>query len=147
MNDRTDDRPNESDASTLRYWYMSVSFVAAVVISTMYMTFLILLGGQSTLQGGIFVIWLGGLSVLGVLTYPALLKDTASVRVREFTWQPKSWYYILIGFSAPFVVFLLLGQQYPLIVGILLSVIIFILVTCVVNAFYLYRRHRFLGTP
>lgn len=126
---------------------MSVAFVGAVILSTLYVTSLIYLGGQAALQGGVIIVWLAGLVVLGVLTYPVLLKDTASVRDMGFTWQPKSWYYVLIGFSTPLVTLILLGQRYPPAVRQLLAIIVFILVTFIVNIFYLYRRHRFLGTP
>lgn len=111
------------------------------------MTSLIYLAGRAALQDGVVVVWLAGLGVLGVLTYPVLLKDTASVRDMGFMWQPKSWYYVLIGFGTPLVTLILLGQRYSPAVRQLLTIIVFILVTCSVNVFYLYRRHRFLGTP
>lgn len=147
MNDDSKEGPNEDDASKPRYWYASIAFVAAVIISTLYVAALISLGGPAVLQGGIVVVWLSGLSALGALTYLVLLKDTANVRKMGFTWQPKSWYYVLVGFSAPLVALILFGQRYPPGVRELLSIIVFILITCGVNVFYLYRRHRFLGTP
>jgi len=147
VNDKSDDRPADDEFATPKYWYTSIAFVGAVIGSTLYVAALISLGSSTALQGGIVVLWLGGLSALGALTYLVLLKDTAKVRKMGFTWQPKSWYYVLVGFSTPLVALLFFGQRYPPAVSELLSLIIFILITSGINAFYLYRRHQFLGTP
>lgn len=130
-----------------KYWYALAAFVVATLFSVAYIAIVTGIGGQSVISGSFLRLWLFGLVALAVLSYPALFRDTAFVRRTVVGWNPKSWWVIVVGFTTPLLVFTVGLLQYRPSVGVLLGILSFVLVTFVTMAFYLYRRHSYVGSP
>lgn len=133
---------DREDAHQSKYWYMIVSFVVAVIFSTVYVYVLIKIRGWYSLSGSFLSLWLFGLLFLGLSTYPALVKDTAFLRQQDTDWHPKSWYFFLFGLGAPFLGFFTALIRYPLVTSLALATVGFIVFTFLFSLYHLYRRWK-----
>lgn len=130
-----------------KYWYAPMAFVLATLLSVLYVGVTTgMLGGNVDARLVVILILLG-LTVLGVVSYPALFFDMAYIRRRGGTWRPKSWYYVAVGFGIPFLVVIAGAFRYQPGVGLLLGIVVFLLVTFALCSNYLYRRHSYLEVP
>lgn len=139
--------PTDVVESEPKYWYALAAFLAATLLSIIYVGVVIWVGGQSRISGSFLDLWLFGLVALAALSYPALFKDTAFVRQTVVGWNPKSWYIIMFGFTTPLLVFTVSLVWYHPSVSVLLGIFSFVIATFVTMGFHLYRRHTYIGSP
>ncbi|MFC6799611.1 hypothetical protein [Haladaptatus sp. DYSN1] len=139
--------PRDVVESEPKYWYALAAFLAATLFSIIYIAVVTRIGGQSAISGSFLNLWLIGLVVLAVLSYPALFKDTAFIRKTVVGWNPKSWSAIVFGFTLPLVVFTASLIWYHPSVSVLLGILSFIITTFLTMGFHLYRRHSYIGNP
>lgn len=129
------------------YWYALVGFLAATVASVLYITLRTYVDGTGFMRGPFILAWLFGLVGLGVFTYPAKFFDAAYIRGLQPVWQPKMWYWVLIGYGLPLGAFVASWPMFGTSVAMLLAIAVFIMVTFYMCASFLYRRHVYLGDP
>lgn len=130
-----------------RYWYALLGFVAATLLSVVYIVLRAYVTGIGFIRGPFVLTWLFGLIILGILTYPARLVDSAYVRNIQSAWQPKMWYWILIGFGLPLGAFTVSWPMFGTTGAVLLAALVFILITASMCGIFLYRRHVYIGAP
>lgn len=129
------------------YWYALVGFITATLASSVYISLRTQLEGTGFMHGPFILLWLFGLAILGIITYPAQLLDAAYLRDLQSIWQPKMWYWLVLGFGIPLGTFVISWIRLQNAAAWLLAIIVFIIMTNVMCARFLYLRHVYIGEP
>jgi len=132
-------------------WYVMAGYVAISIFAIGFIAW-------STYQAGAvggtvaFTVAILGLSVVSLVTYPAIFRDSAYLRGTAAGWNPKWWFYIGGPILAVVVVYIAteaIGIETATteVSGGVMSIFVLPVATAVSNAYYLYQRHRYVGVP
>lgn len=138
------------DGTSEKYWYTLAGYVALVLVGLVgsVWTLLQFQSAEATVAGGFTVaIFALVLSGLGLVTYPALFKDSAYVRATSRRWEPQWWYYIGFGVGVPILVYAVASVAGAGSVGGVLALYGHAVSAGVMSASYLYQRHQYIGVP
>lgn len=134
-----------------RNWYVLAGYLAFGILGIIYFLVILQQGfGDSAgsnaagLFGGVVVL---GLSLGGLVIYPALFKDAAYVNDTRRRWSPQWWYYLLGGLGTPLAIYFILAFGMPGTLAFAGAMMTHAVSATVVSAVYLYRRHQYLGVP
>ncbi|MGZ0745747.1 hypothetical protein [Haloparvum sp. AD34] len=132
------------EGTSEKYWYTLAGYIAVCGITLIAALITgIEAGGEaagSVLGGGISIV-----SILGIVVYPALFKDSAYVRGMGY-WRPKWWKYIGAGLGIPLLVYLLISTA-GLFGAPIFAFIVHAITASGTATVYLYQRHKRIGVP
>lgn len=132
------------------YWYGLVGYLVLAIIGFVWVGYTILTTMErGSSFGTAFMSALGILLIsgLGLLTYPALFKDSAYLRGTRAAWNPKWWYYIGGSLAIPVLAYFLFGFLVSPGESSVIAVMTHAVSPAVMCGAYLYRRHQYVGVP
>lgn len=127
------------------YWYILVIQVitgAATLFCITAITLFIIELVRNIIVGLI----IGITALISVVAYPSLFADVVYVNRANFDWNPYWWHYFGFGFGATFILYFLIVSADLYITPILIPATL-IASTLFISIIYLYKRHKYVGTP
>lgn len=129
------------------YWYvLAVQLVSAGVV-TLYVG-VAATGAVVALDDLLTGVVLTVGALLGVAVYPSLFQDTVYINRTGSEWNPRWWQYFAAGFGVTFLAYgAVRASGGTAEASAVVLPFVLVVVSGVVSAVYLYRRHRAVGTP
>lgn len=136
------------EGTSEKYWYTLAGYIAICILAVFYNVYIFAQAGGNVqtagLMSGFSIIAVSG---LGLITYPALFKDSAYLRGTNRSWKPKWWYFFGIGLGIP-----ALASAVVPFVGVgfgggVVGAMLHVLTAPVMAGYYLYKRHKHIGVP
>jgi len=136
------------EGTSEKYWYTLAGYTAIAILAILYNIYIFSRSGINVQAAGMMsALSIFGVSAIGLVTYPALFKDSAYLRGTRSGWKPKWWNYLAIGLGIPVLAAIVSSFLGIAIGGGVIGVMVHVITAPVMSGYYLYNRHQMIGVP